>query len=127
MRAGLAEANTSKTKRTSRIRIAMKLVNSSYFKVACQDSLWFNDTMPGMNLVIVESPTKARTLGKYLGEEYNVEASYGHVRDLPEKRSMSRPENRKGGWRRSGNWLRNQTGCTWRLTRIGKEKRSPGM
>ena len=102
MRAGLAEANTSKTKRTSRIRIAMKLVNSSYFKVACQDSLWFNDTMPGMNLVIVESPTKARTLGKYLGEEYNVEASYGHVRDLPEKRMgvvITSPENEDApGW-----------------------------
>ena len=35
------------------------------------------------NLVVVESPTKGRTLAKYLGSQYQVEASMGHVRDLP--------------------------------------------
>src|SRR3990172_9636705 len=39
-----------------------------------------------MNLVIVESPTKARTLGKFLGSDYQIEASYGHIRDLPQKK-----------------------------------------
>ena len=37
------------------------------------------------HLVIVESPAKARTIGKYLGPEYDVKASVGHVRDLPER------------------------------------------
>ena len=37
------------------------------------------------HLVIVESPTKARTIGKYLGAGYHVRASVGHIRDLPER------------------------------------------
>ena len=36
-----------------------------------------------LNLVIVESPSKAKTIGKYLGPEYTVKASMGHLRDLP--------------------------------------------
>lgn len=39
-----------------------------------------------MNLVIVESPTKAKTIGKFLGSEYKVLSSYGHIRDLPKSK-----------------------------------------
>lgn len=38
-----------------------------------------------MNLVIVESPAKVKTIGKYLGKDYKILASFGHVRDLPKK------------------------------------------
>ncbi len=46
-----------------------------------------------MNLVIVESPAKAKTINKYLGNNYNVLASFGHVRDLPSKNGSVDPEN----------------------------------
>ena len=38
------------------------------------------------NLVIVESPSKAKTIGKYLGSDYVVKASMGHLRDLPKSK-----------------------------------------
>ena len=46
-----------------------------------------------MNLVIVESPAKAKTINKYLGADYTVLASYGHIRDLPSKNGSVDPEN----------------------------------
>ena len=45
-----------------------------------------------MNVVVVESPAKAKTINKYLGAGYTVLASYGHVRDLPAKDGSVRPD-----------------------------------
>jgi DNA topoisomerase-1 len=45
-----------------------------------------------MNIVIVESAAKARTINKYLGKDYKVIASYGHVRDLPSQDGSVEPE-----------------------------------
>ena len=45
-----------------------------------------------MNIVIVESPAKAKTINKYLGPDYTVLASYGHIRDLPAKNGSVLPD-----------------------------------
>jgi DNA topoisomerase-1 len=50
-------------------------------------------------LVIVESPTKAKTIGRYLGPGYQVEASVGHIRDLPQPSELP-PEMKKGPYGR---------------------------
>ena len=53
-------------------------------------------------LVIVESPTKARTLERFLGDQYSVKSSFGHVRDLPESASQVPDEIKKEKWGRLG-------------------------
>jgi len=55
------------------------------------------------SLVIVESPTKAKTLSKYLGCNYQVLASVGHLKDLPKRKlgidlEQSRRQASLGGW-----------------------------
>ena len=45
-----------------------------------------------MTVVVVESPAKAKTINKYLGKDFTVLASYGHVRDLPAKDGSVRPD-----------------------------------
>ena len=47
-----------------------------------------NDVTEARHLVIVESPAKARTIGRYLGDDYVVEASVGHIRDIPVPRDL---------------------------------------
>lgn len=61
-----------------------------------------------MKLVIVESPAKAKTIGKFLGEDYVVRASYGHVRDLPDKAEEIPEEYRNRPWAKLGVDVENQ-------------------
>ena len=56
----------------------------------------------GNTLVIVESPAKARTITKYLGSQYTVESSIGHIRDLPSKASEIPAEIKQEEWARLG-------------------------
>jgi DNA topoisomerase I len=53
-----------------------------------------------MNLVIVESPAKAKTIGRYLGPDFVVESSVGHIRDIPSKKAEL-PENQRVQWDRT--------------------------
>ncbi|WP_114853554.1 type I DNA topoisomerase [Brachybacterium sp. YJGR34] len=55
----------------------------------------------GRHLVIVESPAKARTIGRYLGDEYDVKASVGHIRDIPVPRDLP-AEMKKGPYGKFG-------------------------
>ncbi len=56
----------------------------------------------GTPLVIVESPAKARTIAKFLGSAYRIEASIGHIRDLPSDASEVPPELKKEKWAKLG-------------------------
>ena len=57
---------------------------------------------PGKNLVIVESPAKAKTLEKFLGKDFTVLASYGHVRDLPSTAAEIPAKDKGKSWARLG-------------------------
>ena len=61
-----------------------------------------------MKLVIVESPAKAKTINKYLGKDYQVLASFGHIRDLPSKDGSVQPDN--------------DFAMTWELSSGGKKR-----
>ncbi|MEE8421895.1 MAG: toprim domain-containing protein, partial [Dehalococcoidia bacterium] len=56
----------------------------------------------GTALVIVESPAKARTIAQYLGPDYVVESSVGHIRDLPSNASEIPAKYKKEQWARTG-------------------------
>ena len=61
-----------------------------------------------MKLVIVESPAKAKTINKYLGKDYKVLASFGHIRDLPSKDGSVNPDD--------------SFAMTWELSSGGKKR-----
>jgi len=76
----------------------------------------------GKPLVIVESPAKARTIAKFLGDAYEVEASVGHVRDLPSSASEI-PEKYKGEkWARTAVDVENGFKPLYVLTDRGREQ-----
>ena len=56
----------------------------------------------GTKLVIVESPAKARKIGSFLGDDYVVEASVGHIRDLPQRAADIPKEYKKIAWAKEG-------------------------
>jgi len=56
----------------------------------------------GKKLVIVESPAKARKIGAFLGDDYIVEASVGHIRDLPQRAADIPTEFKKLAWAKEG-------------------------
>lgn len=75
----------------------------------------------GKPLVIVESPAKARTIGRYLGDSYEVQACVGHVRDLPESASQI-PASAKGQpWARLGVNVEENFQPLYVLTTRGRE------
>ena len=90
------------------------------------------------NLVIVESPSKAKTIGKYLGPDYQVKASMGHLRDLPKStlsvdiehdlsRSISRSRERKRSSQICVRLRRALAASTLQPTRTARAKPSPGI
>jgi len=67
-------------------------------KKATSSSKSGGTTRRGKKLVIVESPTKARTISRFLGDDFVIEASLGHIRDLPEGAKQCPPEIRSKPW-----------------------------
>lgn len=90
------------------------------------------------NLVIVESPAKATTIERYLGKDFQVVASFGHVRDLPKSKLGIDVEHNftpqymiPRGSAKKINQLKNSyiapKQSTWQLILTAKERRLPGI
>ena len=96
------------------------------------------NNIKGKKLVIVESPTKQKTISKILGADYLVRSSFGHVRDLPSHdmgvdiangfkptyQPVERAKNSSKSWKPPQKTHRK---FTWLQTLTAKEKRLPGI
>ena len=76
----------------------------------------------GTKLVIVESPAKARKIGSFLGDEYVVEASVGHIRDLPQRAADIPKEYKKIAWAKEGVNIEEDFAPLYVITQIRKQK-----
>src|SRR4051812_27291341 len=82
-----AKKTTTKKRASTAKKVAAKGTRTSARKKAAEPEELYPDEPAGTtSLVIVESPAKAKTIGKYLGRGYRVKATVGHIMDLPEKK-----------------------------------------
>src|SRR5712671_4847990 len=77
-----------------------------------------------MKVVVVESPAKAKTINKYLGSDYKVVASYGHVRDLPAKDGSVLPDSDFSmSWEVDGRSEKHMEAISWHVQEVLKARR----
>src|SRR3982751_5571237 len=82
----MAAAKKTTTKRATAKKSAAKSTRASSRKKVVEEEVYPDEPAGTTSLVIVESPAKAKTIGKYLGRGYRVKATVGHIMDLPEKK-----------------------------------------